>query len=352
MKKQEKNEHKGWAVTLSVLIVLGIILAMFLMFLFQRQNASADKMKQLGSQLEAVEEKFGQLETMEIVEDTVIEESETQLPVETIETEEETETEQNSKVAETTEESEETKVSSAENADAMRADLQTILNEKTYSGERWAISIQSVDGSDGVSINSKQMKAASLIKLYIMGAVYEDYNNITQVNGKNTVDSLLYSMITVSDNDASNTLTRMLGKGDAVAGRQVVNAFCTSHGYNDSNMGRMLLEQNPSGENYTSVADCTKFLKDVYNGNLTSSSSMLSLLKQQQRTGKIPAGVPSGIITANKTGELADVENDAAIVYADGGTYILSVMSENLASTAAARSTIVSISGKVYEYYQ
>lgn len=31
-------------------------------------------------------------------------------------------------------------------------------------------------------------------------------------------------------------------------------------------------------------------------------------MRQQERTGKIPAGVPENIETANKTGELSDVE--------------------------------------------
>ena len=61
------------------------------------------------------------------------------------------------------------------------------------------------------------MQAASLIKLYIMGAVYENYEQITGQYGRDSVDSNLYSMITVSDNDAANTLTTYLGGGDSAA---------------------------------------------------------------------------------------------------------------------------------------
>ena len=96
----------------------------------------------------------------------------------------------------------------------------------------------------------------------------------------------------------------------------------------------MLLEQNPSGENYTSVADCANFLKDIYNGKYAYSSSMIDVLKQQQRTSKIPAGIPAGITTANKTGELSNVENDAAIIYAN------------------TRNLIVTMSGEVYQYFE
>ena len=65
------------------------------------------------------------------------------------------------------------------------------------------------------------MQAASLIKLYIMGAVYENYDQITGQYGRDSVDSNLYSMITVSDNDAANTLTTYLGGGDSAAGMQL-----------------------------------------------------------------------------------------------------------------------------------
>ena len=41
---------------------------------------------------------------------------------------------------------------------------------------------------------------------------------------------------------------------------------------------------------------------------------------------KIPAGVPSGIETGNKTGELDNVDNDAAIVWSPNATYILVII--------------------------
>lgn len=227
--------------------------------------------------------------------------------------------------------------------------MQSVLDNHTLAGEEWGVYVRACDGSEGVAIHDAQMQAASLIKLYIMGAVYEQYETITANNGKDAVDNLLHSMITVSDNEASNSLTKMLGNGDGAAGRAVVNDYCARNGYANSNMGRMLLEQNPSGDNYTSVADCGKFLANVYNGSLPYADSMLSLLKQQERTGKIPAGIPSGVVTANKTGELENVENDAAIIFAEGQPYILCIMSGQLAGPQNARDTIVALSSEVYQ---
>ena len=71
-------------------------------------------------------------------------------------------------------------------------------------------------------------------------------------------------------------------------------------------------------------------------------------LKAQTRTSKIPAGVPDGVETANKTGELNTVENDAAIVFKKDAPYVLVVMSSGLNDTTKARQNIVDISKIVY----
>lgn len=93
-------------------------------------------------------------------------------------------------------------------------------------------------------------------------------------------------------------------------------------------------------------------LVGIVSNKLEGSQSILTYLKKQERVEKLPAGVPQGIVTANKTGELSDVENDAAIIYADNATYIITVMMENLEDTAAARQTIVELSRQVYEYME
>lgn len=96
-----------------------------------------------------------------------------------------------------------------------------------------SVSVYAENLSDGAraSINSSQMPAASLIKLYIAGCVYEqmDFVKEQEVYAGET-EELLRLMITVSDNDAANELVRKLGFGDASAGMEVVNEFCRLHG--------------------------------------------------------------------------------------------------------------------------
>lgn len=59
-------------------------------------------------------------------------------------------------------------------------------------------------------------------------------------------------------------------------------------------------------------------------------------LKMQQRKNKIPAQMPDGVHTANKTGELDTVENDAAIIFdtAKGIDLVICFMSQDLNDTA------------------
>ena len=85
--------------------------------------------------------------------------------------------------------------------------LKQVQSQLPAENGTWAVFISDlVNGTEG-SLNDQKMQAASLIKLYIMGAVYENYDQITGQYGRDSVDSNLYSMITVSDNDAANTLT-------------------------------------------------------------------------------------------------------------------------------------------------
>ena len=214
--------------------------------------------------------------------------------------------------------------------------------------------------SNGV-INNTPMQAASLIKLYIMGAVYDNYDAISQSHGGDTVDSNISSMITVSDNDAANTLVNWLGNGDNSAGMQKVNEFCQKYGFNDTQMNRLLLADNSNGDNYTSAKDCGIFLKKIYqiskgiidSSSLPNAEAMYYHLKMQQRKNKIPADLPEGVQTANKTGELDTVENDAAIIYdtAKGIDLVICFMSQDLTDTQAAQSTIAADARAIYGYY-
>ena len=324
----------------------------------------------------------------------------------------------------------------------MRKLLPQIQKGLPQENGKWAVYVHNMATDAGACMNSKKMQAASLIKLYIMGAVYEQYDALVKDHKKEEIDDLLKSMITVSDNDAANTLTEYLGDGDPEAGMKAVTEYCTAHGYTDSHMGRLLLHSNELDDNYTSVRDCGLFLSRIYAGagdissitvpetpgqsseepaattasgapenalgksteeptattasgapenapgkstdkptaaaassapedtqenasgestdkppaaaaDMPGAREMFLLLAQQTRTNKIPAKLPTGVRVANKTGELADVENDVGIIYKTAGDVDLVVcfMSEGVSTPGDAQTAIADLSLLIYDFF-
>ena len=224
-----------------------------------------------------------------------------------------------------------------------------IFAPREANGEKWSLSV--LDLSSGAVYQHKarqNMQSASVIKCFIMGAVYDricypaDEEKAISVSDDENAQlrGLLEQMISVSDNDAANRLVEILGRGDFEEGKKIVNDFCLEHGYTGTSLGRRFLEENPKGDNYTCAEDCRQILADIYNGTLVNeeaSGKMLDILKMQTNRTKIPSGLPEGTSTANKTGEMPEgyglgcIENDMAIVFSDRGDYVIAVLSNELA---------------------
>ena len=170
------------------------------------------------------------------------------------------------------------------------------------------------------------------------------------------VDTLLWNMITVSDNESCNELGRLQSDThDFLDGAKQVNKYLKKEGYAETSYQSTLHPSSSKlitlgGHNQTTVTDCGKLLERIYRGECVSkeaSEEMLNLLKNQQNTSKIPEGLGVSVPTANKTGETDEDQHDIAIVYGTKTTYILCVMSENASN---AINNIRSISRVVYNY--
>ena len=333
MEKKKKTKVIAGIVVLAVLILAVLCVNVYLKEKQNTQNTkyteAQEEKKQLEEKQKALKEKQAEAENAE---------NTTQEQQDSDEAEEDADSEESLTEEQLAEED-------APDLEAIRASVEGT----DEFGEAWQIYVYRLKDGARASLGQGRLTAASLIKLYIMGAVYSSYDNIVAANGQEQVDKLLNAMITVSDNDSANTLVGMLGNGDNAAGQEAVNTYCKNNGYTDTSMGRMLLEKASANENYTSARDCSVFLKNIYENKLEHSEDMLNLLKQQTRTEKIPKGIPSGVETANKTGELDHVENDAAIVFDGENPYIICVMADNLSDTTEARQRIVDISSVVYE---
>lgn len=259
---------------------------------------------------------------------------------------------------------------SAQDKAKMEALIEQIGEDYIYPAkeeEQWAFAVKDIrTGAYGGIDADSQMKSASVIKLFIMAAIYDrvcypasqERHIPFEESYDGELKQLITDMITVSDNTAANTLIERLGGGDAQTGMQVVNQFCEENGYTSTKLGRKFLEEEPSGDNYTSANDCLRLLESIYGGtcvNAEASAKMYEYLAAQTRRNKIPSGLTgTTAAAANKTGELAGdygdyVENDAAVIEDGDHAYVLCVLSGELKDNGAAIEKIAEISRTVYE---
>ncbi len=190
--------------------------------------------------------------------------------------------------------------------------------------------------------------SASIIKMFIMAKTYEMIE--LGVIDEDEVYWDMFDMITISDNDDTNRLTRYLGNGDATAGRALVTDFAARMGCPEVKHNRLMLDFN-GYENYVSVGACAKLLRMIYEGSCVSeeaSKEMLNILLSQTDRNYIPSGIPDGVKIALKGGDLPDCQGDTAIVFLEGNPYIVCIITNSAHSDENER-TIGKLSGIIYD---
>lgn len=225
-----------------------------------------------------------------------------------------------------------------------------------YSGT-WSVYVKDLKTGATINLNDKAMYPASTIKAFVMASTFDQIKQ-GKLKYNSTIKSLMWDMITASDNESFNQLVRYHSKSRSFTdGCKTVNSYLKKNGYTKTGCHSTL---HPSSSSFTwdgqsnraSASDCGKLLEQIYKGTCVSakySKEMTRLLLNQERRWKIPAGVPSGIKVANKTGETDSVQHDMAIVYGKKTDYILCVFS-NTGSEYYSVSRIKNISSIVYSY--
>ncbi len=144
-----------------------------------------------------------------------------------------------------------------------------------------------------------------------------------------TLNDLIYLMISISDNTATNILIDF-------AGMNAVNATMRSLGMNDSNLGRKMKgrpAQADEQENWATPEDYVKAVQALLDGTAASSDScqkMLAMLEKQQNSRRISRYLPQdeGIRWGSKTGSVKGVTNDVGFITTRAGTLVLAVYCE------------------------
>ena len=165
-----------------------------------------------------------------------------------------------------------------------------------------------------------------------------------------TLGQLCELMITVSSNLSTNLLVEKLG---------VDNIRATVRSLHADGMNVLRgVEDNKAYEkgmnNTTSARGLLILLEAIAKGHAVdpdSSRQMVDILARQKFNEAIPAGLPPGTRVAHKTGELAKIHHDAAIVYGPH-PFILVILVRGLAESKDSAALMADITRRVYQSAQ
>lgn len=167
---------------------------------------------------------------------------------------------------------------------------------------------------------------------------------------KRMISTLVYQMIIVSSNLATNLIIDLVGAKN-------VTGTMRELGAKDIQVLRGV-EDNKAFEkglnNTTTAHDLMILFEKMAKGqtvNSGASQAMINILLDQKFNEMIPAALPANVKVAHKTGFITGVHHDSGIVFLpDGRKYVLVLLSKNLKDEKAAVNSMARVSRMVYEY--
>ena len=146
-------------------------------------------------------------------------------------------------------------------------------------------------------------------------------------------------MVTLSDNTATNILIDRLGMEQIARRMQGL-------GLNATKLRRHMMDTAAArrgDENVSTPDDIARLLQAM-------PPDGLELLKKPKES-RLRKGLPPGVATADKPGELEGVRVDAGIVYAKNRPFVLCVMTTFLKDDGEGERAIEEMSRAAYQYY-
>ena len=167
---------------------------------------------------------------------------------------------------------------------------------------------------------------------------------------KKSIYSLVFDMITVSSNFATNLIIDYVGVEN-------VNNTMRKIGANDINVLRGVedIKAFEKGLNNTTTAyDLMIIFEKLAEGEIIdkfSSRKMIEILLNQKYKDKIGLYLPKNARIASKDGIISSSVHDSGIIFLpDGRKYILVILSKNLSDVENASKLIAEISKLIYEH--
>jgi beta-lactamase class A len=171
-----------------------------------------------------------------------------------------------------------------------------------------------------------------------------------RVGTKIPVSDLLFRMITLSSNLATNNIIDLVGAKN-------VNRTMRRYGIKKMEVLRGVEDTkafNAGLNNTTTAYDLMLVFERLARGTAVdkpASDAMIDILLHQHFSNKIAGKLPKDVRVANKTGSIAAVMHDSGIVFLpDGRRYVIVMLSRGIASEDASAETLANVSKLVYDH--
>ncbi len=228
---------------------------------------------------------------------------------------------------------------------------------RSYPGRSGVVFVDLASDTRVEFESSARFESASLAKLIILAELYRQFQvgdhqpeeKLTLLESQkrggsgslksakegtqHTLERLADLMITESDNTATQMLTDLLG-------REPIERAAKGMGLSGTTLQRDIFDFeaiDAGRDNYITAKDAANFLQQLASLELPGAEPMAEILEQQRRNDMIGKGFPPDIRVAHKTGELDGILNDAGIIYAPRGNFILVVLSDQVRDKETAK---------------
>lgn len=211
------------------------------------------------------------------------------------------------------------------------------------------IYVQDVETGLSAGVNPNRLFiAASLIKLPVMAAAFEHWEQRPERKTKNALTWMEW-MMTVSDNASTDRLIDMVG------GPEIVTAGCAERGWDNLKVRHAIINhRGRRGSNECTAREVAEFLVALDKRELVSPEAdqeMWEIMTRSRKLARIPAGIPKlpGVEVGNKTGTLGYVLHDAAIVRTPRVRYAICILINRQRSEYHGNRFCRDVSRKVFE---
>ncbi len=239
----------------------------------------------------------------------------------------------------------------------LQKQLETLLGDQAA---HYGVYVKDLTTGKGAALNPGQVfNAASLFKVEVMYEVfrqraldllkfdellevtpyYADFDLGTrqvEVGQSESIAEALFYMMSISDNISAVLLQDRAGAGN-------INATMSALGLQVTGLFTEALPA--TAEDFGVLMEAIAKNPDVDDDSRTQ---MLDLLASETIDNGIVAGVPRGTKVAHKTGNWSDATNDAGIVFAPRGNYVIVVLSDTDHDPSGTKS----VSDLVYRYLE